>query len=81
MNDNPVWTRNEIESPCVRVCVVHPETRLCTGCARSLEEIAGWSRMSVEDRSRVMRELPERVAVPKGRRGGRAARTRRGTAD
>lgn len=42
----PVWTRNEIESPCVRICVVHPETRLCTGCARSIDEIGRWSRMT-----------------------------------
>lgn len=78
MNDTPVWTRDEIESPCVRVCVVHPETRLCTGCARSLDEIAGWSRMSPEARAAVMQDLPNREAVPKGRRGGRAARLKRG---
>ncbi len=77
MSGDDVWTRAEIESPCVRVCVVHPETRLCTGCARSLEEIANWSKMAPDTRKRVMAELPDRVAIPKARRGGRAARLAR----
>lgn len=49
-----VWKRPEIESPCVRVCVVHPAERICVGCYRSIDEIAGWSRMSPEDRRRIM---------------------------
>lgn len=73
----PVWTRPEIESPCIRVCVVHPETRLCTGCARSIDEIGRWSQMPAEERSRIMAELPTREAAPKTRRGGRAARLNR----
>tara|TARA_R110002033_G_scaffold33726_6_gene71169 strand:- start:3346 stop:3579 length:234 start_codon:yes stop_codon:yes gene_type:complete len=73
----PVWTRNEIESPCVRICVVHPETRLCTGCARSIDEIGRWSRMTPEERAAIMAELPNREVAPKGRRGGRAARLKR----
>jgi predicted Fe-S protein YdhL (DUF1289 family) len=69
-----VWARAEIESPCVKLCTIHPETRLCLGCARSLDEIAGWSRMTPEARRAVMAELPSRRAAPTGRRGGRAAR-------
>ncbi len=76
MNE-PVWKRNEIESPCINVCVVHPVTRLCTGCARSIDEITHWSRMSPEARAAVMLELPTREPAPKTRRGGRAARLKR----
>ncbi|MEM7488493.1 MAG: DUF1289 domain-containing protein [Pseudomonadota bacterium] len=72
-----IWARAEIESPCVRVCVVHPETRLCTGCARTMDEIADWSRMTPEARRAVMADLPGRAAAPKGRRGGRAGRLAR----
>jgi uncharacterized protein len=71
---DPVWTRTEVESPCVKVCVIHPETRLCLGCARSLDEIAAWSRMTPEARRLVMAQLPGRRPAPAGRRGGRAAR-------
>lgn len=80
MSEHPediVWRRKEIESPCVRICVVHPETRLCVGCARSVDEISRWSRMAPEDRRAVMLELPQRSATPKTRRGGRAARVAR----
>lgn len=68
-----LWQRDEIESPCVNICVVHPVTRLCTGCARSIDEIGAWSRMSPEARRMIMDELPNRKPNP-GRRGGRTAR-------
>ena len=48
-----VWRRDEVESPCVKVCVIHPEARLCTGCYRTIDEIAAWSRMSAEERRRL----------------------------
>jgi predicted Fe-S protein YdhL (DUF1289 family) len=72
-----IWARAEIESPCVQVCVIHPETRLCTGCARTIDEIGAWSRMTPEERSAVMAELPARQSAPRNRRGGRAARLKR----
>jgi predicted Fe-S protein YdhL (DUF1289 family) len=72
-----VWKRAEIESPCVKLCVVHPESRLCMGCYRSIDEITAWSAMSPEARRVVMAELPSRAPLVKGaRRGGRAGRQR-----
>ncbi|WP_108483473.1 DUF1289 domain-containing protein [Oceaniglobus ichthyenteri] len=70
----PVWTRDEIESPCVNICVIHPAERICTGCLRSIDEITQWSRMSKEARRAVMEDLPGRAPRLKKRRGGRAAR-------
>lgn len=70
----PVRTQDNIESPCINICVIHPETRLCTGCARSIDEITAWSRMTREERSSVMAALATRAPVPKNRRSGRAAR-------
>lgn len=69
-----VWKRDEPESPCINVCVIHPEARLCTGCLRSIDEITAWGRMSPEERRAVMAELPERKPLIAKRRGGRAAR-------
>lgn len=76
MSDD-IWQRDEIESPCIRICVIHPETRLCTGCARSIDEITAWSRLSHEARRAVMADLPNRTAAPRTRRGGRAGRLAR----
>lgn len=72
-----VWRRDEIESPCTNICQIDPDTRLCLGCARSIDEIAEWSRMSAEARAAVMAELPERTPASTKRRGGRAARLKR----
>ncbi len=72
-----VWRRDEVESPCIKICVVHPESRLCTGCLRSIDEIGAWSRMSPDERRDIMAELPSRAGQFTKRRGGRAARMAR----
>ncbi|TVQ04626.1 MAG: DUF1289 domain-containing protein [Roseinatronobacter sp.] len=73
-----IWKREEIASPCIKVCVIHPEARLCTGCLRTIDEITQWSRMSHDQRHQVMAELPDRKTQIAQRRGGRAARLARG---
>jgi len=77
VKDDKIWTRNEIESPCVRICVVHPEARICTGCFRTMDEIARWSRMESTERREIMAALPDRAPSLAKRRGGRAARVKR----
>lgn len=47
-------------TPCIKVCVIDAATGLCTGCGRSLSEIAGWAAMTDFERQRIMRELPAR---------------------
>lgn len=76
-----VWKRDEVQSPCIKICVIHPETRLCTGCLRSIDEITAWSRMSNEARRDVVAELPGRAGAFSKRRGGRQARLARKRAD
>ena len=66
-----------IETPCIKICVVDPETGFCIGCGRTRGEIGGWLGMSADQRRTVMADLPERVASltrRKSRRGGRAGR-------
>ncbi len=77
MNDlstETLWMRNEIDSPCVKICVIHPRAGICAGCLRTLDEIAEWSELSAEARRTVMAELPARAALLKKRRGGREGR-------
>lgn len=69
-----------IASPCVRLCVIHPEARLCTGCLRTIDEITAWSRYSEAERRAIMAALPERAPLLRQRRGGRAGRLSRGRA-
>ena len=37
-----------------------PQSGLCRGCLRTLDEIARWGAMSDAEREAVMRELPSR---------------------
>lgn len=73
-NTDDIWKRAEVQSPCIKICVIHPESRLCTGCLRSIDEIGAWSQMSPLVRSEIMAELPDRAKLIVKRRGGRAAR-------
>ncbi len=72
-----VWKRNEVESPCIQICVVHPTERICTGCYRTIDEITRWSKMDSSERSKIMQDLPDRKPRLAKRRGGRAARLNR----
>ncbi|MGE8942594.1 DUF1289 domain-containing protein [Leptospira interrogans] len=51
-----------MDTPCIKVCVINPETRVCEGCYRTLAEIAQWSRLSDEQRRQIMNALPARRA-------------------
>lgn len=67
----------DIETPCVRICVVDPDTGFCIGCGRTRMEIGGWLAMAPGERHTIMQALPERVAtmtLRKSRKGGRRAR-------
>ncbi len=76
-DDNELWNRDEVQSPCVRICVIHPAERLCTGCLRTIDEITQWSKMDPDERRRVMADLPARAPRLAKRRGGRKARLAR----
>ena len=73
MSDD-TWKRDEIDSPCNKICVLHPTAGICLGCYRTGAEIAGWSRLSPEARQTLMADLPDRKSLLPGRRGGRRRR-------
>lgn len=72
-----IWKRKEVDSPCVKICALHPTERICIGCLRTVEEIRSWSGMEAAQRSVIMAELPLRKPRLSQRRGGRAARLSR----
>ena len=68
---------HEIETPCVKLCVIEPESGFCIGCGRTRTEIGDWLELSPAARREVMAALPDRVenlTRLKTRRGGRRAR-------
>jgi predicted Fe-S protein YdhL (DUF1289 family) len=60
----------DIESPCTKICTVDPRSGLCLGCGRSLAEIERWLFLTAAERTKVMAELPERLAALKQRPRG-----------
>jgi len=51
---------SQMESPCIQICVVDTSSGLCSGCGRTLAEIASWSSLTPAERRKIMDRLPER---------------------
>ena len=52
-----------IPSPCIKVCVMDVTAALCSGCGRTLDEIASWSNLSEDARAAIMAALPQRLSA------------------
>ncbi|HTV36376.1 MAG TPA: DUF1289 domain-containing protein [Xanthobacteraceae bacterium] len=55
-----------IETPCIRVCALHPVWRLCSGCGRSLGEIEAWIALTGRERAQIMAQLSLRLQAMAG---------------
>jgi uncharacterized protein len=56
----PDPAQSPVPSPCISVCKMNPVTGWCEGCQRTIDEIAGWSRMSDDAKRAVWAELVHR---------------------
>ena len=61
-------------SPCINVCVLDGQG-VCQGCLRTIDEIAGWGRMTAAEQWGVMARLE------RAQRDLAASRLARGAAD
>ncbi len=52
----------KIISPCIDECVIN-KNGYCTGCFRSIKEIAAWAEMTNEERQMIMAELAKRKKI------------------
>lgn len=50
----PVTASGAVPSPCVSVCAMDAASGLCTGCLRTLDEIAAWSVMDDDAKRAVL---------------------------
>lgn len=51
-----------VPSPCTNICRMNPATGWCSGCWRTLDEIAAWSTMADDAKRHVWSLLPARRA-------------------
>jgi hypothetical protein len=47
-------------TPCIAICRIDPDTDICVGCLRTIEEIEFWADMTEEEQSTVVAELKTR---------------------
>ncbi|MEQ1881630.1 MAG: DUF1289 domain-containing protein [Burkholderiales bacterium] len=55
-----VVTSKAVVSPCINVCQINPETGLCLGCMRTLDEIACWLDFSDARKREVLAQIAAR---------------------
>jgi predicted Fe-S protein YdhL (DUF1289 family) len=46
-----------VASPCISVCAIDATTGLCTGCLRTLDEIAVWSVLDDAEKRAVLADI------------------------
>ena len=50
----------EVPSPCISVCQMNPANGLCSGCYRTVEEIAGWGQAGDAQRLAIWARIESR---------------------
>jgi uncharacterized protein len=68
---------SEIPSPCIGVCQLDPASGLCTGCMRTLDEIAAWPAAGEAERLAIVQRLRARRRRAAGRTSAADSRPRR----
>lgn len=51
----------DVASPCISVCRISPDTELCEGCMRTIDEVADWATMSNAERRAVLEAIEQRM--------------------
>jgi uncharacterized protein len=51
-----------VASPCLKICQIKKGDDICSGCARSMDEIRDWIILSREEKLQVLASVAERKA-------------------
>jgi len=54
---------DDVESPCVRICVVDETRSVCRGCYRTLDEISRWASYTRTEKLALLEVLANRKAA------------------
>ena len=69
MQDDPTGNgavEPSLVSPCLGICLMDPKTRMCRGCLRTIEEIAGWYAAGPPEKRAIIERLAARRAAAQG---------------
>lgn len=54
-------------SPCVKICVVDPDSGLCIGCGRTIAEITMWRELGAGEQRAIIAALEPRLKAARSR--------------
>jgi predicted Fe-S protein YdhL (DUF1289 family) len=60
MTYDPLTDGGKVPSPCINVCRMNPQTGLCEGCLRTIDEIVVWGSASEELKRAIWIEIGKR---------------------
>ena len=60
---SPQAAPRRAHSPCMGVCRMDVDGKLCIGCLRTLDEVASWSTATEETRFAILKNVAERRAA------------------
>lgn len=66
MYDSPDLQSHQgpLPSPCISLCVMDPDSGLCHGCQRTIEEIIDWSSATEVRKRAIWRLIQQRRSAP-----------------
>jgi hypothetical protein len=53
-----------VPSPCISICQMDANQRLCTGCYRTIDEITSWGTASDASKRAIWRQIKLRLFAP-----------------
>jgi hypothetical protein len=59
---DPDRNAGDVPSPCINVCRMSPDTGLCEGCLRSIDEIAIWGNATNDVKRAIWKLIKQRRA-------------------
>lgn len=59
----PPELQTPVPSPCISLCEMAPETGLCRGCLRTIDEIVAWGSASDATRRAIYGQIRRREAA------------------
>ena len=59
----PPEMQTPVPSPCISMCKMAPDTGLCEGCMRTIDEIIGWASQPDDYKRAVWAEIRRRESL------------------
>ncbi len=50
-----------IKSPCINLCKIDSETKVCLGCGRNIKEISNWINMNDKKKESLLLSLKNKI--------------------